>query len=300
MDIYMNKLRNLKGSIVSLVTPFSEDGTVNFKVLTELIEFQIAEGTDAILILGTTGEASCMTHEEDDEIIAHTVKVVAGRIPVIAGTGSNCTKTMVEKSLRAEEMGADGVLLVSPYFVKTNTEGMYHHFLATLDKINIPCILHSVPGRTGSVIPISIVEKLATHPKVCGIKEASDDLGYAMKIANFVGPDFSLYTGNDDSIRPILAIGGSGAISAIANVVPRETHNLVMKFLEGDREGAHAINDQLLRLINDLCVEVNPIPVKTALNMMGFACGPFRLPLYKMEEQNREILCASLKDAGLL
>lgn len=296
----MNKLENLKGSIVALVTPFHEDGSINFESLTQLIEFQIEGGTDAILILGTTGESATMTHEEDDAVVAHTVKVVAGRLPVIVGTGSNCTETMLEKSVRAESMGADGLLLISPYYNKANAEGMYHHFLTVLEAVTIPCILYNVPGRTGCSIPVSVVERLSVHPRVCGIKEASGDVSYAMKIAHLVNPDFALYTGNDDIVLPMLALGASGTISVYANVAPRQTHDIVTEFLAGNHEKALALNLQALDLMNNLFIEVNPIPVKTALNLMGMNCGPFRLPLYEMDAENVEKLRISMEKVGLL
>ena len=221
------KFEHLQGSIVALITPFHEDGSVNFDVLTQLIERQIAEGTDAILALGTTGESSTMTHEEDDAVAAHTIRVVNGRVPVIVGSGSNCTATMLEKSLRYQKMGADGLLLISPYYNKANAEGMYRHFATVADAVEIPCILYNVPGRTGCSIPVGVVERLSKHPNVAGIKEASGDISYAMKIAHCIGPDFALYSGNDDITIPLLSIGGSGVISVYANVMPRMCHEIV-------------------------------------------------------------------------
>ncbi|WP_409968854.1 4-hydroxy-tetrahydrodipicolinate synthase [Bengtsoniella intestinalis] len=296
----MANLRNLKGSIVALVTPFHEDGSVNFQMLTQLLEFQIREGTDAILVLGTTGESPTMTHEEDDQVVAHTVEVVAGRVPVIVGTGSNATQTMLEKSLRAQAMGADGLLLNSPYYNKTNVEGMYQHFATVADSVKIPCILYNVPGRTGCAIPVSVVERLSKHPNVCGIKEASGDMGYAMKIAHCISPEFALYTGNDDIVLPMLSIGGSGTISVCANIIPKETHDIVVTYLAGNHEEALAMNLKYLKLMNDLFMEVNPIPVKTAMNMMGMEVGPFRLPLWEMDPNHREALRNTMMEVGLL
>ena len=296
----MNRLQGLRGSIVALITPFHADGSVNFEKLRELTEWHIASGTDAILALGTTGESSTMTHEEDDAVLRAVIETAAGRVPVIAGTGSNCTETMLEKSLRAEAMGADGLLLITPYYNKANTEGMVRHFTTVADAVHIPCILYNVPGRTGCAISPAAVERLAGHPNIAGIKEASGDLSYAMKIAHCIGPDFALWSGNDDVTLPLLAIGGSGVISVWANIMPRECHDMVMDFLEGRREQAVAAAIRYLDLMNGLFMEVNPIPVKTALNLMGREVGPFRLPLYEMSDEHRAALRRLLEEAGLL
>ena len=293
-------IRHLRGSIVALVTPFHADGSVNFEKLRELVEWHIASGTDAILTLGTTGESSTMTHEEDDDTLRCVVASAAGRVPVIAGTGSNCTQTMVEKSLRAQELGADGLLLITPYYNKANQEGMYRHFAAVADAVTIPSILYNVPGRTGCAIAPETVERLARHPNICGIKEASGDMSYAMKIAHCVGPDFALYSGNDDVTIPLLSIGGSGVISVWANIMPRECHQMVMDYLEGRQAEARATALRYLDLMNGLFMEVNPIPVKTALNMMGRDVGPFRMPLWDMSESHQAALRGLLEEAGLL
>ena len=296
----MNRLQGLQGSIVALITPFHADGSVNFEKLRELTAWHIENGTDAILALGTTGESSTMTHEEDDAVLRTVIEATAGRVPVIAGTGSNCTETMLEKSLRAERMGADGLLLITPYYNKANTEGMVRHFTTVADAVSIPCILYNVPGRTGCSIAPEVVERLAAHPNIAGIKEASGDLSYAMKIAHCLSPDFALWSGNDDITLPLMAIGGSGVISVWANVMPRACHDMVMDFLAGRREQAVATAVKYLELMNGLFMEVNPIPVKTALNMMGWDVGPFRLPLYEMSEDHQAALRRLLEEAGLL
>ncbi|MBD5162127.1 MAG: 4-hydroxy-tetrahydrodipicolinate synthase [Oscillibacter sp.] len=293
-------IRNLKGSVVALVTPFHADGSVNFEKLAELVEWHIENKTDAILALGTTGESSTMTHEEDDAVLRRVIETAAGRVPVIAGTGSNSTQTMLEKSLRAEKLGADGLLLITPYYNKGNPEGIYRHFVSVADAVSIPCILYNVPGRTGCAISAKNVEKLAKHPNICGIKEASGDMSYAMKIAHCVGPDFALWCGNDDITLPLLSIGGSGVISVWANIMPRECHDMVMDYLEGRREQAAAAAVKYLDLMNGLFMEVNPIPVKTALNLMGRDAGPFRLPLCGMTEAHTAQLRALLEKAGLV
>jgi len=294
------KFNNLQGSIVAMITPFHEDGSVNFEVLTELLERQITEGTDAILTLGTTGESATMSHAEDAAVAEHTIRVVNGRVPVIVGSGSNCTATMLEKSLQYQNMGADALLLISPYYNKANPEGMYRHFATVADAVNIPCIIYNVPGRTGCSIPVGVVERLARHPNIAGIKEASGDMSYAMRIAHCVGPDFALYSGNDDITVPLMAIGGSGVISVYANVMPRMSHEIVADFLGGNQAQAVANHLKYLKLMNDLFLEVNPIPVKTAMNMLGLNCGPMRLPLCEMSEEHQAALHATLAEAGLL
>ena len=293
-------IRSLKGSIVALVTPFHAGGSVNFEKVRELTEWHIANKTDAILALGTTGESSTMTHEEDDEVLRCVIETAAGRVPVIAGTGSNSTQTMLEKSLRAQSLGADGLLLITPYYNKGSPEGICRHFTAVADAVKIPCILYNVPGRTGCSISVENVEKLAKHPNICGIKEASGDVSYAMKIAHCIGPDFALWCGNDDITIPLLSIGGSGVISVWANIMPRECHDMVMDYLAGRREQAAAAAVRYLDLINGLFMEVNPIPVKTALNQMGWDVGPFRLPLCEMTEARQARLRALLEKAGLV
>ncbi|MDY3282046.1 4-hydroxy-tetrahydrodipicolinate synthase [Dysosmobacter sp.] len=294
------KFENIKGSIVAMITPFREDGSVNFDALTELLERQIAEGTDGILTLGTTGEYPTMSHEEDASVVEHTIKVVNGRVPVIVGSGSNCTATQLEKSILYQDMGADALLLISPYYNKANPEGMYRHFAETADAVHIPCLLYNVPGRTGCSIPVSVVEKLAGHPNIAGIKEASGDMSYAMKIAHCIGPDFALYSGNDDITVPLMSIGGSGVISVYANVMPAMCHQIVMDWVEGRQEQALANHLKYLALMNDLFMEVNPIPVKAALNLMGLNAGPMRLPLCEMTPEHTAALAARLKEAGLL
>ena len=293
-------IRSLKGSIVALVTPFHADGSVNFEKLKELAEWHVASGTDAILALGTTGESSTMTHEEDDAVLRCVIEAAAGRVPVIAGTGSNSTQTMLEKSLRAEALGADGLLLITPYYNKGNPEGICRHFLTVADAVKIPCILYNVPGRTGCAISVENVERLAKHPNICGTKEASGDMSYAMKIAHCIGPDFALWCGNDDITIPLLSIGGSGVISVWANIQPRECHEMVMDYLEGRRERAVAAAVKYLDLMNGLFMEVNPIPVKTALNLMGKGAGPFRLPLCEMTDAHTAQLRGLLEKAGLV
>ena len=290
----------IQGSIVAIVTPFHQDGSVNFSKLGELVDWQIQNGTDGIVALGTTGESATMTDEEDDAVCEYVIKRVNGRIPVIVGSGSNCTASMLEKSLRYQAMGAQGLLIISPYYNKTNEEGMYRHFATVVDAVDIPCILYNVPGRTGCSISEGVVKRLAGHPNVMGIKEASGNMSYACKIARYLGPDFAMYSGNDDITVPILSIGGSGIISVLANILPQQTHDMVMAYLSGDTAAATAAQLRYLELINSLFLEVNPIPVKAALNMMGWEVGPCRMPLYEMSQGAAQRLRAALEEAGLL
>ena len=293
-------MKKLTGSIVALVTPFHEDGSVDFARLRELCDWHIANGTDAILALGTTGETASTSLEEDIKTLECVIDHVNGRVPVIAGAGSNSSEMQKHKSVIYSQMGASALLCISPYYVKTNEEGMYRHFAETADAVDIPCILYNVPGRTGCSIPVSVVERLARHPNIAGIKEASGDMSYAMKIARCVGPDFALYSGNDDITVPILSIGGSGVISVYANVMPAMCRQIVADWLDGNHARALENHLRYLQLMNDLFLEVNPIPVKAAMNMMGLDVGPMRLPLCEMGEANAATLRRTLEEAGLL
>ncbi len=293
-------LKELKGSIVALVTPFNEDGSIDFDSLGDLIEWHIASGTDAILTLGTTGETSTTTAEEDVNICKFTVDKVAKRVPVIAGAGSNSTQTMLEKSLKFEKLGADALLVISPYYNKTNEEGMCQHFYTTADAVNIPCILYNVPGRTGCTISESVVERLSKHPNICGIKEASGNMSFVAKIARYISDDFALYCGDDDLVVPMLSLGASGVISVAANIVPEEVHEMVKDFMMGETKRAAQTQLRLLRLINNLFTEVNPIPVKTALALMDKCNGKMRLPLYPMSDSAKKNLVDAMKEVGLI
>lgn len=293
-------IRNLTGSIVALVTPFAADGSVDFDRLGQLIDFHLANKTDAILILGTTGESATMTHEEDDAVCRFTVDRVAGRVPVIAGSGSNSTQTMVEKSLSFQALGVDGLLLISPYYNKANEEGMYRHFAEAADAVDIPCILYNVPGRTGCSIPESVVARLAAHPNIMGIKEASGNIGYATRIARLLTDDFAMFCGNDDMVVPYMALGARGVISVWANVMPVQVHDMCEAFAAGRIEEARAIQLAGLDVVAGLFAEVNPIPVKAALEMMGMGEAHYRLPLYPMGDAARAKLACAMEEAGLL
>lgn len=288
-----------KGSAVALVTPFTKDNKVNFDKLAELIEYHIENKTDAIVSCGTTGEATTMSDEEILSVLEFTVKKVNGRIPVIAGTGSNNTMHSVELSQKAEALGVDGLLIITPYYNKANKSGLKKHFITIAESVNIPIILYNVPGRTCMNISPSLIAELAQVPNIVAVKEASGDLGQVAEIASLVPEDFAIYSGNDDSIVPLLSLGGHGVISVLANVCPKETHDLVEKYLEGDVEGSRKIQLDLDALIAALFIEVNPIPVKTAMNLLGFEVGDLRLPLDNMDPANLEVLKKELVNAGL-
>ncbi|MBQ0064951.1 MAG: 4-hydroxy-tetrahydrodipicolinate synthase [Firmicutes bacterium] len=293
-------MKPIKGSIVALITPFHEDGSVNFEKMGELIEWHIANKTDAILVLGTTGESSTMTQEEDDHVVEFAIKVANKRVPIIVGAGSNSTQAMKERSIKYEKMGADQLLLISPYYNKANEKGMLHHFLTCADAVNIPIILYNVPGRTGCSISESVVAELSKHPNIIGIKEASGNIGYATNIARYVTEDFALYSGNDDMITTIMALGGSGVISVLADIAPEYTHNIVQAWLDGKPQESLKLQLDYLDVIHALFCEVNPIPVKEALNMMGKEVGGYRLPLYEMADANKAKLRAALEKVGLI
>ncbi len=275
----------IRGSLVAIVTPMNSDGSVNYKKFEELIEFHIENKTDGIVILGTTGEASTLTFEEEERIVELAVRVANKRIPIIAGSGSNCTATAVEYSRKYASMGVDGLLVITPYYNKTNESGMIKHFLAVADSVNIPIIMYNVPGRTGCSISVNAVEVLSKHKNIVGIKEASGDLTYAGKIARYLSDDFVMYSGNDDIIVPLMSIGAVGVISVWANIMPRTVHDLVFDYLNKDIEKARITQLKYLDLIHGLFLETNPIPVKKAMNYLGLEAGVLRAPLDEMSEQ---------------
>lgn len=293
-------IRNLEGSIVALVTPFTADGDVDFEALGHLVDFHLEAGTDAILTLGTTGESSTMTDAEDDAVCAFVVERVGGRIPVIAGSGSNSTQTMLAKSLSYQRLGADGLLIITPYYNKANEEGIYRHLATVADAVDVPCILYNIPGRTGCSISVRNVERLAAHENVMAIKEASGSIAYAADIAHTLGPDFKMFSGNDDMVVPLMSLGASGVISVWANVQPALVHDMVRAFADGDVARARAIQIAGLPLVHALFSEVNPIPVKEALAQMGMIGRNYRLPLCPMAEGTRAQLVEAMKGAGIL
>ncbi len=288
------------GAGVALVTPFAADGTVDYDVMAQLIEDQIAAGTDALIIAGTTGESSTLTEEEHVEVIRFAVERAAHRVPVIAGTGSNDTAFCIALSQDAERVGADALLLVTPYYNKATQKGLYIHYKAIADAVNLPIILYNVPSRTGVNIEIETVAKLAELPNIVAIKEASGNISYLAKLMERCGDIIDVYSGNDDQIVPMMALGAKGVISVLSNICPKETHDMAMAALQGDYQTAAKLQLDYLSLINALFIEVNPIPVKEAMNLMGMQVGECRLPLCEMEEKNREVLRAALAKHGLL
>lgn len=287
------------GSGVAIVTPYTNDG-IDFTKLGELIDFQIENETDAIIVCGTTGEASTMTDKEHIACIDYTVKKVDGRVPVIAGTGSNDTMHGVRLSVEAEKLGADGLLLVTPYYNKTTQKGLIAHYNLHADSVNIPIILYNVPSRTALNIDVNTAVELANHPNINSIKEASGSISYVAQIAAACGDELYIYSGNDDMIVPIMSLGGKGIISVTANILPKQIHDIATMYLKGDVEGSKKLQLEMLSLMNTLFIEVNPIPVKVAMNLMGFDVGNLRAPLCDMSEKNLETLKNVLKNYGLL
>lgn len=290
-----------EGAGVALVTPFYPNGEVNFDKLRDLLEEQIAGGTDAIISCGTTGESSTMSHEEHVEVVRFTCEVVNGRIPVIAGAGSNSTKEAIYLSQAAEKAGADGLLLVTPYYNKATQNGLIAHYTAIAESVNIPILLYHIPGRTGVTMkPETIVKLCKDVPNIVGVKEASGNFSAMAEIMNLADGCVDLYSGNDDQIVPLLSLGGKGVISVLSNVAPQQTHDICQAFFDGDVKKSCELQLAAIPLINALFCEVNPIPVKAALNLMGRETGPMRLPLTEMEPQNQERLAKAMKDYGIL
>ena len=288
------------GAGVAIVTPMKENGDVNFEKLGEILEDQIANGTDAIVICGTTGESATLTHEEHLETIKYTIDKVAKRIPVVAGTGSNCTDTAMYLSVEAEKYGADGLLLVSPYYNKATQKGLIKHYTTIANAVKIPIILYNVPSRTGcNILPETVAELVSNVENIVGIKEASGNISQIAKLMQLTGGKIDLYSGNDDQVVPLLSLGGKGVISVLSNIAPQQTHDMVEKYLQGDTEGSLKIQLNALPLINALFSEVNPIPVKKAMNLMGMEVGPLRGPLTEMEDANAEKLAKEMVDFGL-
>ena len=289
------------GAGVAIVTPMHENGDVNYEKLSEILEEQIAGGTDAIIICGTTGESSTLTHEEHLDVIRYTVEKVAKRIPVIAGTGSNCTATAIYLSQEAEKAGADALLLVTPYQNKATQNGLIAHYTAIAESVKLPIVLYNVPSRTGcNIQPQTAVYLAKNVENIVAIKEASGDIGQVATLAALADGCLDIYSGNDDQVVPLLALGGKGVISVLSNVAPRETHDMVMKFLDGDVKGSLDIQLKYMDVIHNLFSEVNPIPAKRAVSEMGYCRNIVRRPLTEMEEDHAQVLINAMKEAGIL
>lgn len=288
------------GAGVAIVTPFNEDESINYDKLDELIDYHCANGTDSIVICGTTGESATMTEEEHAECVRFTIERAKGRIPVIAGTGSNCTRTAIELSKDAAEHGADGLLLVTPYYNKATQTGLIAHYTAVAKEVKTPIIMYSVASRTGcNIEPATVAELVKNVDNIVGVKEASGNISQVAKIMSLTDGNIDLYSGNDDQIVPLLSLGAKGVISVLSNVAPQETHDICAKFFEGDAAGSAALQLKAIPLIEQLFCEVNPIPVKKAMALMGKDCGPLRMPLTELTPEHEKALAQAMKDFGI-
>lgn len=287
------------GAGIAIITPFNPDNTINYDCLGEMIDHQIESGTDAIIICGTTGEASTMSDQEHIDCIKFAVEHTAGRVPVIAGTGSNDTAYAIELSKEAEAAGVDGLLVVTPYYNKSTQKGLIMHFNAIADAVNIPIILYNIPGRTGVNMEVSTIKELAKHKNIVAVKEASGNISYAAKLLAECGDVIDVYSGNDDMIVPLMSLGAKGVISVLSHVIPKETHMMAQYCLDNNFEEARKLQLEYMKLINTLFIEVNPIPVKEAMNMMGVDVGGCRMPLCEMTDEHKAAMRAVLEKYGL-
>lgn len=290
----------IQGSIVALITPFHEDGSVNYEKLRELINWHIDSGTDGILVLGTTAETPSLTVTEEDEIARISIEEANGRTPIIVGSGSNNTMIAMEQSIKYEKMGADALLVITPYYNKTNKSGMKNHFFTVADAVNIPIYVYNVPGRTGVAISYDALAEISQHRNIVGIKEASGDMSFVTKISRLINDDFNVYSGNDDISVPLMSMGGMGIISVLANILPKETHDMAMAYINGDTKKAAEMQKYYLDFINALFIETNPIPIKEAMNLVGMDVGGYRMPLYPMEDNTKATLIETMKAIDLL
>ena len=290
----------IRGSIVALITPFNEDGSVNYKRLRELIDWHVEQQTDAILVLGTTAETPTLTLSEEDEIARISIEQAKGRVPIIVGSGSNNTMVAIEQSLKYEKMGADALLVITPYYNKTSKAGMVNHFTQVADAVHTPVYVYNVPGRTGVTISYEALAEISKHKNIVGIKEASGDMSLICKFSKLINDNFNIYSGNDDINVPLLSMGGAGVISVLANILPTETHDMAMAYLNGDVKKARDMQIKYLDFINALFIETNPIPIKEAMNLVGLNVGGYRLPLCPMAEDTKAVLKSEMEKLGLL
>lgn len=288
------------GAGVAIVTPFNSDETINYNKLDELLDYHCTHGTDAIIICGTTGESATMTEEEHMQCVKFAIDRVKGRIPVIAGTGSNCTRTAIDMSKEAADYGADGLLLVTPYYNKATQAGLIGHYTAVAKEAKAPIIMYSVASRTGcNIEPATVAELVKNVDNIVAVKEASGNISQVAKIMALTDGNIDLYSGNDDQIVPMLSLGAKGVISVLSNVAPQETHDICEKFFNGDVKGSAALQLKALPLIEQLFCEVNPIPVKKAMQLMGVECGPLRMPLTEISKEHEQVLAKAMKDFGI-
>ncbi len=289
-----------KGAGVAIVTPFKEDQSIDYDRLDELIDFHCTHGTDAIIICGTTGESSCMSEEEHMDCVKFTIDRVRQRLPVIAGTGSNCTATAIQLSKEASEYGADGLLLVTPYYNKATQNGLIAHYTAVANEVKAPIIMYNVASRTGcNIEPATVAALVNNVENIVGVKEASGNITQVAKIMQLTDGNIELYSGNDDQVVPVMSLGGLGVISVLSNIAPQQTHDITEKFFEGDIKGAAGLQLKALPLIQALFCEVNPIPVKKAMQLMGMDCGPLRMPLTELSEEHTQLLRQAMEDFGI-
>ena len=290
----------IQGSIVALITPFNEDGSVNYNKLRELIDWHVEQQTDAILVLGTTAETPTLTLTEEDEIARISIEQANGRVPIIVGSGSNNTMVAAEQSIKYERMGADALLVITPYYNKTSKAGMVNHFTHVADSVNIPIYVYNVPGRTGVSITYEALEEISKHKNIVGIKEASGDMSLVSKFAKLINDDFNIYSGNDDINIPVMSVGGAGVISVLANILPKETHDMAMAYVNGDAKAARDAQIKYLDFINSLFIETNPIPIKEAMNIAGMNIGGYRMPLCPMADDTRVVLEGEMRNLNLI
>lgn len=288
------------GAGVALITPMYQDGSVNYREMERIIDDQIEQGTDAVIVCGTTGEASTLSYDEHLETVRMCVSMVGKRVPVIAGTGSNCTKAAVRLSKEAQSVGADALLVVSPYYNKATQQGLKQHFTQVAKAVDLPVILYNIQGRTGvNIAPQTIANLVKDVDQIVAVKEASGNISQVAEIMQRTQGEVDIYSGNDDQIAPIVALGGKGVISVLSHVAPRDTHDMVMKMIQGDVEGSRELQLKYIPLIQALFCEVNPIPVKAAMNMMGYQAGTLRMPLTELEDAHKEILRKAMIDVGI-
>ncbi len=289
-----------EGSGVAIITPFLEDGSIDFEGFDTLVNFQIENGTDALIVLGTTGEAATMTEEERLELVEYTIEIVEDRVPIIVGTGSNNTQETIDFSQKIDRLDVDGLLVVTPYYNKSTEKGLYEHFRVIAEAVDLPIILYNVPSRTNVTIPVETVRQLAEIDNIVGIKDATSDLAYTANVRRVTSPDFAIYSGNDDTVVPLMSVGGSGVISVLANIMPKEMHEMTQLYLDGHTEEAGRMQVDLMPAIASIFVETNPVPVKAAANMMGLPGGHLRLPLYEAEDATKELLRKTLAERELV
>ena len=289
----------LQGSIVALITPFKEDGSIDYNRLGDLVDWHVDQETDGILVLGTTAETPTLTADEEEEILRVVLDRAKGRVPVIAGSGSNNTQKSIEKSLKYEKMGADALLVISPYYNKTSKSGLVKHFIQIADSVERSILIYNIPGRTGINIPYEVMEEISRHKNIVGVKEASGDMALASRFAKLIGDGFNMYSGNDDINVPILSVGGMGVISVLANILPRQTHEMVRAYLDGDVRKARDMQIKYLDFINALFIETNPIPIKEAMNMAGLNVGGYRMPLCPMADNTKAVLRTEMEKLAL-